>query len=65
MIDTSTIYSRDAYSLAIQEQDGDGMNDDLPGVYGPQKMEVLFWIISVILILWVLAVIVISILHAL
>ena len=35
VIDTSTIYSRDDYSLAIKKQDGDGTNDDLPGVYGP------------------------------
>ena len=65
LVDTSTVYSRDAYNLAVKTQDpanGED-NDDVPGLYGPQKIEALFWTVSVIILLWVLAVIAISILH--
>ena len=65
LVDTSTIYSNDAYSLAVKTQDpshGEN-NDDVPGLYGPQKVEALFWTVSVIIALWIIAVVVISILH--
>ena len=38
-------------------------NDDVPGVYGPQTYVPLFWIISVVITLWTLAIIAISILY--
>ena len=63
-VDTSTVYSKSEYNTAVLAVDGSGeSNDDVPGVYGPQVSAPLFWIITIVVTLWVIAIIVISIIY--
>ena len=63
VVDTSTVYSASAYSTAVQAADGDGSNDDVPGVYGPQTSKAMFWIITLAITIWAIAIFVISIVY--
>lgn len=63
IVDTSTVYSKADYQVSVLAQDGTS-NDDVPGVYGPQTSEPLFYIITSVLALWVLGVIIISIVYS-
>ena len=64
IVDTSTVYSKSDYQVSVLAQDGTTSNDDVPGVYGPQTSEPLFYIITSVLVLWVLGVITISIVYS-
>ena len=63
IVDTSTVYSAKAYSTAVEAADGSGSNDDVPGVYGPQTSKALFWIITLAITIWAIAIFVISIVY--
>jgi len=62
IVDTSTVYSKKDYKVATLAADGSSL-DDRPGVYGPQTSIPAFWIITILITLWTLAIITISIVY--